>query len=253
MLDIKLLREHKEEVVKNLTKRIGYDTSIVDEVLKLDENWRTIKQRLDTLKAEKNKESKAIAEVKKSGGDIQGQLAKVKEVADKITEQEKLEKEALTKRDEVLITIPNMLDNEVPVGGDDEDNKPIRFYKEKPEFSFIPKTHQELCEMNNWFDLETAAKTSGSRFYYLKGDLVLLQLGLYQYVISKLAQKNYTPIEVPPMLRREILGTSVPLEDFEEVIYKIEDEDLYLIGTSEHALAAMHQDDTISHKDLPLK
>ncbi len=253
MLDIKLLREHKEEVVKNLTKRIGYDTSIVDEVLKLDENWRTIKQRLDTLKAEKNKESKAIAEVKKSGGDIQGQLAKVKEVADKITEQEKLEKEALTKRDEVLITIPNMLDNEVPVGGDDEDNKPIRFYKEKPEFSFIPKTHQELCEMNNWFDLETAAKTSGSRFYYLKGDLVLLQLGLYQYVISKLAQKNYTPIEVPPMLRREILGTSVPLEDFEEIIYKIEDEDLYLIGTSEHALAAMHQDDTISHKDLPLK
>ena len=253
MLDIKLLRENREEVITNLKKRIGYDTSIVDEVLKLDENWRAIKQELDSLKSEKNKESKAIAEVKKAGGDIQGQLAKVKEVADKITETEKKEKEALITRDEVLITIPNMLDTKVPVGGDDEDNKPIRFYREKPEFSFTPRTHQELCEMNNWFDMETAAKTSGSRFYYLKGDLVLLQLGLYQYVISKLVQKNYTPVEVPPMLRREVLGASVPLEDFEEVIYKIEDEDLYLIGTSEHALAAMHQDDTISHKDLPLK
>lgn len=253
MLDIKLLRENREEVITNLQKRIGYDTSIVNEVLKLDEDWRAIKQELDILKSEKNKESKAIAEVKKAGGDIQGQLAKVKEVADKITDKEKKEKEALHKRDEVLITIPNMLDVEVPVGGDDEDNKPIKFHKEKPQFSFTPKSHEELCELNEWFDLERAAKTSGSRFYYLKGDLVLLQLGLYQYVISKLAQKNYTPIEVPPMLKREVLGASVPLEDFEEVIYKIENEDLYLIGTSEHALAAMHQNDTISHKELPLK
>lgn len=253
MLDIKLLRENKEEVITNLEKRIGFDTTIVDKVLELDQHWREIKNELDQLKAQKNKESKAIAEVKKSGGDIQGQLAKVKEVADLISDKEKEEKEALSQRDEVLITIPNMLDEAVPVGGDDEDNIPIRFHLEKPEFGFTPKTHQELCELNDWFDLERAAKTSGARFYYLKGDLVLLELALFQYVVQKLAQKEYTPVEVPPMLRREVLGASVPLEDFEEVIYKIEDEDLYLIGTSEHALAALHQEDTLNHKDLPKK
>ena len=136
---------------------------------------------------------------------------------------------------------------------DDEENVPIRFFKEKPEFNFKIRNHIELCEMNNWFDLYQASKVSGSRFYYLKGDLVLLQLALYQFAISKLAQKGYIPVEVPPMLRREVLADSVPLEDFEEVIYKIEGEDLYLIGTSEHALAALHKEDTISHKDLPIK
>ena len=253
MLDIKLLRENKEEVIQNLTKRIGYDTTIVDKVLQLDEDWRAVKQELDKLKAEKNKESKAIAEVKKSGGDIQAQLSKVKEVANQIDETEQKEKKALEARDEVLITIPNMLDKEVPIGEDDEENVPIRFFKEKPTFSFKIRNHQELCELNGWYDLERAAQTSGSRFYYLKGDIVLLQIALYQYVMQKLIKKDYVPVEVPPMLRREVLGASVPLEDFEEVIYKIEDEDLYLIGTSEHALAALHQGDTINHKDLPIK
>ncbi|MFT4244340.1 MAG: serine--tRNA ligase [Candidatus Woesearchaeota archaeon] len=253
MLDIKLLREQKELVIENLQKRIGYDTSIVEKVLELDAQWRVIKQELDTLKSQKNKESLAISQIKKEGGDIQAQLAKVKEVSDLISQKEGEEKEKLQQRDELLITIPNMLDEEVPIGEDDEENVPIRFFKEKPEFSFKIRNHIELCEMNNWFDLDQASKVSGSRFYYLKGDLVLLQLALYQFAISKLAQKGYVPVEVPPMLRREVLADSVPLEDFEEVIYKIEDEDLYLIGTSEHALAALHKEDTISHKDLPIK
>ncbi|MFP4402013.1 MAG: serine--tRNA ligase [Candidatus Nanoarchaeia archaeon] len=253
MLDIKLLRENKELVIENLQKRIGFDTTVVDKVLELDKQWRSIKQELDELKSQKNKESKAIAQVKKEGGDIQEQLSKVKEVAEKINSKEQEEKEALKRRDEVLITIPNLLDSEVPIGADDDENKPIRFSGNKPEFSFEPKNHIELCEQHDWVDLERAAKTSGSRFYYLKGDLVLLQTALYQYVLQKLACKGYTPVEVPPMLKREVLADSIPLEDFEEVIYKIEDEDLYLIGTSEHALAAMHKDDTLSHKDLPLK
>jgi seryl-tRNA synthetase len=253
MLDIKLLRENKEEVIQNLQKRVGFDTSIVETVLDLDMKWRSIKQELDDLKSQKNKESKAIAQIKKEGGDIDSQLAKVKSVADSIDSKEQEEKEALRKRDEVLISIPNLLDESVPIGEDDDENKPIRFSGEKPNFNFDPRTHIELSEMNNWVDLEKAAKTSGSRFYYLKGDLVLLQTALYQYVLQKLSQKKYTPVEVPPMLKREVLAHSVPLEDFEEVIYKIEDEDLYLIGTSEHALAALHKDETLSHKDLPIR
>ena len=253
MLDIKLLREQKELVIENLQKRIGYDTSIVERVLELDTQWRAIKVELDSLKSQKNKESLAISQLKKEGGDIQTQLAKVKEVSDFISQKEGEEKEKLQQRDELLIKIPNMLDEEVPIGEDDGQNVPIRFYKEKPTFNFKIRNHIELCEMNDWFDLDQASKVSGSRFYYLKGDLVLLQLALYQFAISKLTQKGYIPVEVPPMLRRETLADSVPLEDFEEVIYKIEEEDLYLIGTSEHALAALHKNTTLNHKDLPIK
>ena len=253
MLDIKLLRENKEKVIKNLEKREGFDTSIVDKVLEVDIEWRAEKKELDTLKAQKNKESKAIAEVKKSGGDIKAQIAKVKEVSDLIAKKDEDLKEILSKRDELLLLIPNMLDEEVPKGADDEANIPIRFHLEKPEFDFEVKNHQELCLQNNWFDLDQAAKVSGARFYYTKGDLVLLELALYNFVMDKLSKKGYTPVITPPMLRRETLGKSVPLESFEEDIYKIQDEDLYLIATSEHTLAALHDSDTFNHKELPVK
>lgn len=253
MLDIKLIRENADLVKENLQKRLGYDTSIVDKVLEADNIWRTKKGELDKLKAQKNAESKKIAQVKKDGGDIKEQLAKVKEISNNIEEQEKQLKELEEQKKTLLIAIPNMLDTQVPVGADDDENVPIRFHLEKPQFSFKVRNHQELCELNGWYDLETASKHSGARFYYLKGEIVQLQLALYMYVINKLSQKGYTSVEVPPMLRRDALGDSVCLEDFEEVIYKIEDEDLYLIGTSEHALAIMHKNQTLNNKDLPLK
>ncbi len=253
MLDIKLIRENPDLVKENLKKRIGYDVGIVDEVLKADEKWRDAKKELDNLKAEKNKESKNIAKVKKEGGDIKAQLDKVKKISADVEKKEKNVKELEDKRDEVLISIPNMLDDGVPIGKDDEENLPIRFFGEKPSFKFKARTHMELCEMNDWYDLEMAAKNSGARFYYLKGELVQLQLALYMFAINKMADKGYVPVEVPPMLRREAIGKSVSLADFEEVIYKIEDEDLYLIGTSEHALAGLHTDQVLNHKDLPKK
>ncbi len=191
--------------------------------------------------------------MKKEGGDIKTQIAKVKEVSDLISQKDEELNETLKKRNELLITIPNMLDPEVPKGNDDEENVPLRFHLEKPQFNFEVKNHQELCEKNNWYDIEQAAKVSGARFYYTKGDLVLLELGLFNFVMDKLSKKGYTPVMTPPMLRRETLGKSVPLESFEEDIYKIQDEDLYLIATSEHTLAALHDEDTINHKDLPIK
>ncbi len=253
MLDIKLLREDKELVIENLKKREGFDTTIVDKVLEIDKIWRKEKKELDTLKAQKNKESKAISEVKKAGGDIKGQIAKVKEVSDLIVKKDDEIKQLLEKRDELLITIPNLLDKEVPKGLDDDANVPIRFHLDKPQFDFEVKNHIELCEKNNWFNLDQAAKVSGARFYYTKGDLVLLELGLYNFVMEKLSKKGYTPVITPPMLRRETLGKSVPLESFEEDIYKIQDEDLYLIATSEHTLAALHDSETFNHKELPVK
>jgi len=253
MLDVKLIRENPDMIKKDLLRRPNFDTSIVDKVLEADGLWRTAKSELDSLKAQKNKESKAISEVKKSGGDIKAQVAKVKKVSDLISEKDNELKKLESKRDEILVRIPNILDPEVPCGDDDEANIPIRTHLKKPKFNFKVRNHQELCEMNNWYDMDIAAKVSGARFYYTKNELVLLEVALYNFVLNKLNDKGYSPVMTPPMLRREVLGKSVPLEDFEEVIYKIEDEDLYMIATSEHTLAALHMDDTFKHKDLPIK
>ncbi|MCA9497195.1 MAG: serine--tRNA ligase [Nanoarchaeota archaeon] len=251
MLDIKLIRENPDFVRENLKKRIGFNLKIIDEVLDIDENWRKQKKVVEALKADKNKESKKISELKKSGRDIKSQIAKVKKVSDKIS----LEEEKLNNIDEErkvkLISIPNMLEDSVPIGKDDEENVEVRTHLKKRDFKFKARNHQELCEMNDWYDMEKAAQNSGARFYNLKNEMVLLEVALYNYVLSKLALKGYSPVEVPPMLRREVIGKSVSLEDFEEVIYKIDGEDLYLIATSEPALAALHIDEIIAVKDLP--
>ncbi len=253
MLDIKLLRENAEAVKENLRKRIGFDVSIVDEVLKVDEKWRELKRELDELKSIKNKESKKIALIKKEGGDIKSQLNLVKEISNKILNKELEIGEVEIERNKLLIKIPNLLDESVPIGEDDEDNKEIRVFKKKPEFKFKIRNHQELCELNDWYELDVASKFSGARFYYLKGDLVLLEMALYHFVMDKLSKKNYLPTAVPPMLRKDAIGKSVSLEDFKEAIYEIKDEDLCLIGTSEHALALLHADHRFPLKDLPKK
>jgi seryl-tRNA synthetase len=253
MLDIKKIRENPDLIKENLKKRIDFDLSIVDKVLEVDSKWREIKSELDSLKSIKNKESLNISKIKKEGGDIKAQIQKVKEISNKIEEKEKDLNELEGKRNEILMRIPNLLDDSVPIGKDDEDNVEVRTFGEKPKFDFKIRNHQELCELNNWYDLETASKVSGARFYYLKNELLMLEIALYQFVLNKLISKGYSPVEVPPMLRREILSKSVSLEDFEEVIYKIEDEDLYLIGTSEHALAALGLNKTYNYKELPIK
>lgn len=253
MLDIKFLRENSQAVVDNLKRRPGVDVAIVDKVLDLDSSWRSLKQELDSLKSVKNKESMKIAQIKKEGGDIKSQIAKVKEVSDEISEKEAVLKESEESRNALLVQIPNMLDEQVPYGEHDEENVPIRFNLEKPEFSFKIRDHKELCELNDWYELDKASENSGARFYYLKNELVLLQVALYNFVLNKLSSKGYAPIETPPMLRRDALGKSVPLEAFEEDIYKIDGEDLYLIATSEHGLAVLHNGDTLNHKDLPIK
>ena len=253
MLDIKLLREQKEFVVENLKRREGFDISIVDVVLDLDIGWRRLKKELDFLKSQKNKETKRISEIKKLGEDISAHHLKLKDISEQIDEKKLLEKEMLKKRDEQLLKLPNLLSEEVPKGESDEDNVVISTYGKKKEFSFTPKSHQEICELNNWYEIQKAGEVSGARFYYLKSELVLLQIALYNFVMRFLQEKNYIPVEPPLMLRRSSVGCSVSLEDFEDVIYKIEDEDLYLIATSEAPLAVLHKNEVLNHKELPLR
>ncbi len=253
MLDIKLLREDKEKVIENLKRRGDFDTKIIDKILNSDTLWREAKGELDSLKAQKNKESKAIAEIKKQGGDIKKQLDKVKEVAEKIQKQESKVEELLRTRNEEVRKVPNLLDKEVPKGEDDEDNVELRQWGKKPKFNFKPRNHQELCELNDWFELERAAKNSGARFYFMKNELLMLENALHNFVLNKLIKKGFNVMSTPPMLRAEVAKLAIPLADFEDTVYTIgnEGDELFLIGTSEHALSTFHKDEIINHKDLP--
>ncbi|NOQ45002.1 MAG: serine--tRNA ligase, partial [Nitrosopumilus sp.] len=141
----------------------------------------------------------------------------------------------------------------VPIGKDDSANKEIKKWGKIPEFDFKVNDHIDISEKLDLVDLERAAKVAGARFYFLKNDLVRLNQSLIHYALDFLAEKNYSLIQPPYMINHQSMEGAVITEDFEEVIYKIEDEDLYMIGTSEHAMAAMHSDEIIEGKDLPLR
>ena len=163
MLDIKLIREDFEKVKNNLKKRDDVKIlEFLDEVVKLDNNWKSKKKELDIIKSKRNKLSEEVNILKKQNKDFKGVILEVKKVSENIKELEKIEKELLEKRDIILNKIPNLLDDEVPIGIDDTENKVIRKFKEPTKFNFKVKTHQELCELNDWYDLETASKNSGS-------------------------------------------------------------------------------------------
>ncbi len=253
MIDLKLIRNNIDYVKKKLEKRKDFDFDILDQIKDLDKNWRDLKKKLDDLKALKNSENEKINLIKKSGGNIEEQVKKVKEITKKIEDLESKVKDFYSLLEQKLKQVPNLLDDEVPEGLDDEDNVTIREVGERKKFNFKVRNHIELCEKNDWFDLETASKVAGSRFYYLKNELVLLEFALVNYVLNKFYKKSYTCLDVPPMLRREIIDKSISLEDFEDVIYKIEKEDLYLIGTAEHSIAPLFLNKILKYNELPKK
>lgn len=264
MLDIKLLRETPDVVKADLRKR-ERDPTVVDALLEHDRTWRDGLQRLNDLRAERNQAAKAIAEAKKGGGDAKAQIAAMGEVSAAIKALEKEVEEAETERDRILRSLPNLMHESVPVGADDTDNLELRRWPEgdPPTHGFEAASHVDLLESLDLADLERAARAAGSRFVYLKNDLVLLGRALEFYALRKLAAKGFVPVEPPYLLRREAVEGAVDLADFEEVIYKVEagagaqgQEDapeLYLIATSEHPLAAMHMGEIFEADQLPLR
>ena len=253
MLNVKFLKENKNEVLKNLDKRIKFDKTLVEKVLIQDENWKKIKKNLDDLKKKRNDETKKINELKKERKDFKSKILEIKEIINKIKEVEILEKKSKDLRDEILNKIPNLLDEKVPFGKSDEENIEIKKVGEKPKFDFKVLSHQELCEKNNWYDLKTAAKNCGSRFYYLKNELVFLELALQNFVLEKLQKKGFEIFSTPPMLKLDVAKKVIPLSDFEESIYQIENdgEKSCLIATAEHTLSTLHLDKLFVKKELP--
>jgi seryl-tRNA synthetase len=254
MLDIKFLREHADVVREDLRKRRDEEKlAWVDKVLQLDTEWRQAKGTADQLRSERNKLSMQVNETKKAGGDIAPILEAVKRIPGRIAEQEERMATLETEIRTILMRMPNVMHESVPYGKDDSENTVVAHFGHKPAFDFAPKNHTELIEALNIVELERAAKTSGARFYFLQGDLAMLDFALQQYAMAFMAKKGYTPVIPPNMMRRSAYEGVTSLADFEDVIYKIQDEDLYLIATSEHPLTAMFQDEVIDAQSLPIK
>jgi seryl-tRNA synthetase len=255
MLDIKLFRESPEVIKANLEKR-GWtkeEISLVDEVIESDKKWRESRQAGDALKHERNVVTQEISELKEAGKDISSKVKSMKDVNDKIKETDENTKAYLNKRDELLLRIPNLMHESVPVGKDDSENVPIRHWGKPKEYDFELKSHQDIIESLGQGDFEYSGKTSGAGFYFLYDDLVMLDFALMRFAIEYLTKNGFKIVEPPFMLRRKAMQGVVDLSDFEEVLYKVENEDLYLIATSEHSMGAMLMDRVISEKDLPIR
>jgi seryl-tRNA synthetase len=250
MIDIKILRE-KPEIIKESQKKRGLDPKEVDRLLELDKEWRELKEEVDKLRARRNKVSEEINQAKKSGKSADNLIKEAKEIPQLLTKKEALMKDKEEKRLLIWKEIPNIPDKSVPIG-DSSKNKVLKEYGKPKKLGFQPKDHADILLQLNLLDTDKAAEVSTSRFYYLKGDLVKLNFAIINYALDILKERGFTLIQPPFMLRREVLEGALPLGAFEEMIYKIEGENLYLIGTAEHAINAFHMNEIINLEE-PLR
>lgn len=253
MIDIKLIREQTELVRDNLARRNNPEAlALLDKFLTIDKEWRAIKGKGDELRARRNTLSSEINAAKKAGRSADSILIEAKEIPGRLTAVEEELKALETQQRTLHMRIPNLLDETVPKGADDSENEPIKNWGKpiKPKFELRP--HSEVAEMLG-SDFTRSAKISGAGFYFLRGDLALLNQALIRFSIDHLAKKGYTYTEPPLMMRREPYEGVTDLTDFENVQYQVEGEDLKLIATSEHPLVAQYMNEDIHPSELPIK
>lgn len=251
MLDPKIIKD-SPQIIRDMLKarNVKFD---FDELIDVDQKRREFILKTDELRKKKNQVALEIAQKKKAGEDASSILDEMKNISVELTKLESLQVEIEKKYSNLALTIPNLIHESVPIGKDETANIEIKKWGKIPEFNFKINDHIDISENLDLVDLERAAKVAGARFYYLKNDLVRLNQSLIHYALDFLAGKKYSLIQPPYMINRQSMEGAVIADDFEEVIYKIENEDLYMIGTSEHAMAAMHSDEIIEGKDLPLR
>ena len=251
MLDPKLLKE-KPQVIRDMLKARAVEFDL-DGLIESDQKRREFIIKTDEFKKRRNEIGNEISQKKKAGEDATAILDEMKNVSAELAKLESQQEEIESKYAKLAFTIPNLVHESVPVGPDDTANKEMRKWGEIPQFDFKINDHIDVSENLDLVDLERAAKVAGARFYYLKNDLVRLNQSLIHFALDFLAQKEYSLVQPPYMINRSSMEGAVIADDFEEVIYKVEDEDLYMIGTSEHAMAAMHSKEIIEGKDLPIR
>ena len=254
MLDMGMFREHADVLRADHDKReMPHDN--IDEVIRLDEEWRQARYDVDQLRKKRNEAARGIAEAKKSGDSAAADaiLAEVASLGQEIDSLSEKVDSCLAERDAIRMRVPNILHDSVPVGEDDQKNTLHSLHGDKTELGFEARNHNDLIEMNNWVDLARGAKVTGSRFYFLQGDLARLEMALQSYSANFLMDRGYTLVQPPLMMNREAYEGVTDLGDFETVMYGIEPDKYYLIATSEHPLTAMRMDEIIEPSELPIK
>ena len=254
MLDIAMFRDQSDLIRADHDRR-GVPHDAIDEIIRLDEEWRKAQYDADQIRRERNAAAKGIAEAKKAGDSTAAKsiIAEVADLGNKISDLGAYADECLEKRDSLRMKVPNILHPDVPVGEDDQKNTLHSLHGDKAELGFEPRNHNDLIEMNGWVDQARGAKVAGSRFYFMQGDLARMEMALQQYSSDFLINKGYTLVQPPLMMNRAAYEGVTDLSDFETVMYGIEPDKYYLIATSEHPLTAMRMDEIIEPSELPIK
>lgn len=256
MIDIKLIRENVDLVKENIKKKFQDEKlELVDKVKQLDEDYRNLRKEADELRGRRNSLSKEIGNFMKQGLKDKAEEIK-KEVADiakRITECEENEIKLEEEIRKIMLVIPNIIDKSVPIGKDDSENVEIEQFGTKRDFDFEIPYHVDIMESLDGIDLDAARKTSGNGFYYLKGDIARLHSSILSYARDFMINRGFTYYIPPFMIRSDVVNGVMSFAEMENMMYKIEGEDLYLIGTSEHSMIGKFIDTILNEDDLPEK
>ena len=249
-----MIREHPEVVRNSLEKRGDAEKlRMLDDLIRFDREWRELLTRVNDLRHSKRLVTEEIAGLKKAGKDTSKKVEEAKDIPQEIQKLEAQVEESKEKVNNILLRLPNILHESVPVGKDESANEIVRVVGKPPKFDFEPKNHLQIVENLGLIDAERAAKVAGHGFNYLKGALALLDFAISAYAIDLLIKRDYQIVEPPFMMHKKPYIGATDLETFEDQLYKIDGEDLYIIATAEHPLAAMFMDEVIEQKDLPIK
>ncbi len=251
MIDPKNLRDNLDKIIDMLEKR--NNKFPLNDLINLDKRRRELIASLQLERHKKNEIANNIARKKRENEDISIYIKQMEEIGNRIKVLEEKISNNNSKFNSLMMLLPNFVHDSVPVGKDETDNVVIRTHGTIKKIDHIIRDHIDIGESLDLIDIEKAAKISGSRFYFLKNDLVKLNHAIISFALDFLCEKGYTLLQPPYMIRKNAMEGAVILEDFKDVIYKIQDEDLFMIGTSEHAMAAIHMDEILEGSKLPLR
>ncbi len=254
MIDIKFLRENPEAVKENIRKKFqDSKLPLVDEVIALDAERRSIQQQADTLKADRNKLSKQIGALMGQGKKEEAENVKkqVAANAEKLAELDKQQTELEEKVTKIMMVIPNIIDPSVPIGKDDSENVEVQRYGEPVVPDFEIPYHTEIMEKLQGIDLDSARRVAGNGFYYLMGDIARLHSAVISYARDFMIDRGFTYCVPPFMIRSNVVTGVMSFAEMDAMMYKIEGEDLYLIGTSEHSMIGKFIDQIVKEEELP--
>jgi len=257
MIDIKLLRENPELFKENIKNKFQNENlPLVDEVIKLDDEWKKAKHKEDGLRSERNKISEQINKLMKNKKKSEAQklIKEAKKIPDKISKFEKKRKEVQEKLNKALVKIPNIMSKRVPIGKNEKENVPEKVIGKIDKKKFKVKSHIEIAENLGMADFDSSARVSGTGFYYLEDDLALLNMALINYGRDVMVKKGFRYVETPLLLTEDVIDKVTDLNDKQQQIYIVEDEPkMSLIGTSEHSLIGRFVGEEVNEKKLPIK